>query len=166
MRDDGGGLDLAALHARGVAMGLIPADVPLGDPAVRELVFASGLSTRAQAGAVSGRGVGCDVVRRAVERLGGSIRVESEPGRGAAFLITLPVSLAITKALLVRARGRSYAIPLHFAERMVEAGREHLRRVGGRAAGEARRPAAAGHLLRPPLRAGGGRDRRRAPGGR
>jgi chemosensory pili system protein ChpA (sensor histidine kinase/response regulator) len=121
VRDDGAGLDLAALHARGVAMGLITADVPLTDPAVRELVFQAGLSTRAQAGAVSGRGVGCDVVRRAVERLGGSIRVDSEPGRGAAFLITLPVSLAITKALLVRARGRSYAIPLHLAERMVDA---------------------------------------------
>jgi chemosensory pili system protein ChpA (sensor histidine kinase/response regulator) len=121
VRDDGAGLDLQALHGRGLAMGLIGADVPLTDPAVRELVFQPGLTTRAQAGAVSGRGVGCDVVRRAVERLGGSIRVESEPGRGAAFLITLPVSLAITKALLVRSHGHAYAIPLHFAERMVEA---------------------------------------------
>ncbi len=120
VRDDGAGLDLAALHARGVALGLIAPDLPLQDPAVRELVFHPGLTTRTRAGAVSGRGVGCDVVRRAVERLGGSIRVESEPGRGAAFLITLPVSLAITKALLVRARGHAYAIPLHFAERMVE----------------------------------------------
>jgi chemosensory pili system protein ChpA (sensor histidine kinase/response regulator) len=120
VRDDGGGLDLNALRQRGVALGLIGPDVPLDDPAVRELVFQPGLTTRAQAGAVSGRGVGCDVVRRAVQRLGGSIRVESETGRGTAFLITLPVSLAITKALLVRARGRSYAIPLHFAERIVD----------------------------------------------
>jgi chemosensory pili system protein ChpA (sensor histidine kinase/response regulator) len=121
VRDDGAGLDLPALRARGLAMGVIGADVPLDDPAVRELVFHPGLSTSARAGAVAGRGVGCDVVRRAVERLGGSIRVEHEPGRGAAFLITLPVSLAIAKALLVRAGGRSYAIPLHFAERMVDA---------------------------------------------
>jgi chemosensory pili system protein ChpA (sensor histidine kinase/response regulator) len=120
VRDDGGGLDLAALRQRGVAMGLISPDVELDDPAVRELVFQPGLTTRAQAGAVSGRGVGCDVVRRAVQRLGGSIRVESESGRGTAFLITLPVSLAITKALVVRARGRSYAVPLHFAERIVD----------------------------------------------
>jgi chemosensory pili system protein ChpA (sensor histidine kinase/response regulator) len=118
--DDGGGLDLEALRARGVAMGLIGADVAPSDPAVRELVFQAGLSTSAQAGALSGRGVGCDVVRRAVERLGGSIRVESEAGRGTTFLITLPVSLAITKALLVRAGGRSYAVPLHFAERIVD----------------------------------------------
>jgi chemosensory pili system protein ChpA (sensor histidine kinase/response regulator) len=121
VRDDGGGLDLEALRARGVAMGLIGPEVPTSDPAIRELVFHPGLSTRPQAGAVSGRGVGCDVVRRAVERLGGSIRVESEAGRGTTFLITLPVSLAITKALLVRARERSYAVPLHFAERIVDA---------------------------------------------
>jgi chemosensory pili system protein ChpA (sensor histidine kinase/response regulator) len=121
VRDDGAGLDLGALHARGVAMGVIPADLPLSDPAVRELVFQPGLTTRAQAGAVSGRGVGCDVVRRAVERMGGSIRVENDAGRGAAFLITLPVSLAITKALLVKAGGRAYAVPLHFAERLIDA---------------------------------------------
>jgi chemosensory pili system protein ChpA (sensor histidine kinase/response regulator) len=122
VRDDGEGLDLEALRRRGLAMGLIAADLPVTDPAIRELVFAPGLSTRAEVGALAGRGVGCDVVRRAVERLGGSIRVESEARRGTVFLITLPVSLAITKALLVRAQDRSYAIPLHFAERILDAG--------------------------------------------
>jgi len=124
--DDGHGLDLERLHARGVAMGLIAADTPLSDPAVAELVFAAGLSTRDQVGAVSGRGVGCDVVRRAVERLNGTIRVESRAGRGTVFVITLPVTLAITKALIVRHGDRTYAIPLHFAERIVDAQEEAL----------------------------------------
>jgi len=75
---------------------------------------------------VSGRGVGCDVVRRSVERLNGAIRVESRPGRGTAFVITLPVTLAITKALIVRHGDRTYAIPLHFAERIVDAQEEAL----------------------------------------
>lgn len=124
--DDGHGLDLERLHARGVAMGLIAADTPLSDPAVAELVFAPGLSTRDRVGAVSGRGVGCDVVRRAVERLNGAIRVESRPGRGTVFVISLPVTLAITKALIVRHGDRTYAIPLHFAERIVDAQEEAL----------------------------------------
>jgi chemosensory pili system protein ChpA (sensor histidine kinase/response regulator) len=124
--DDGGGLDLERLRARGVAMGLIAAETPLSDSTVRDLVFAPGLSTRAQAGAVSGRGVGCDVVRRSVERLNGTIRVESTQARGTTFVVTLPVTLAITKALIVRQGERTYAIPLHFAERIIDAEEEAL----------------------------------------
>jgi len=126
VNDDGAGLDLERLRARGVAMGLVSADTPLDDPAIRDLVFVPGLSTRAQAGAVSGRGVGCDVVRRTVERLNGTIRVESSTGRGTTFIITLPVTLAITKALIVRQGERTYAIPLHFAERIIDAEEEAL----------------------------------------
>jgi chemosensory pili system protein ChpA (sensor histidine kinase/response regulator) len=121
VRDDGGGLDLSGLHARGVALGLIRADTPLTDPAVKDLVFAPGLSTRSVAGAVSGRGIGGDVVRRAIERLNGNIRVESRPGQGTSFVMSLPISLAITKALLVRHGGRTFAVPLYFSERILDA---------------------------------------------
>jgi len=120
VHDDGSGLDLARLKARGVAMGLVSPEMSEDDPAIRDLVFAKGLSTRAT-GAVAGRGVGCDVVRRAIERLNGSIVVESTPGRGTTFTITLPVTLAITKALLVREGKRAFAVPLYFAERILDA---------------------------------------------
>lgn len=120
VRDDGAGLDLARLKARGVAMGLVSPEIPEDDPAVRDLIFAKGLSTRAT-GAVAGRGVGCDVVRRAIERLNGSIVVESVRGHGTTFTITLPVTLAITKALLVKQGKRTFAIPLYFAERILDA---------------------------------------------
>jgi chemosensory pili system protein ChpA (sensor histidine kinase/response regulator) len=124
--DDGAGLDLARLRARGVELGLLTADVPIDDPSVKELVFAPGLSTAAEAGHVSGRGVGGDVVRRTVERLNGSIRVETEAGRGTSFLLTLPLTLAITKAMLVREAGRTYAVPMYFAERLLESGEAEL----------------------------------------
>jgi chemosensory pili system protein ChpA (sensor histidine kinase/response regulator) len=119
--DDGAGLDLKAMHARGIAMGLIGAGTAIDDPAVKDLVFAHGFSTRATAGSVSGRGVGCDVARREIERLNGSIRVETTRSEGTTFVLSLPVTLAITKALLVRHRGRTFALPLHFADRIVDA---------------------------------------------
>lgn len=120
IQDDGAGLNLPALHARGVELGLIPATLTMDDPAVRDLVFAKGLSTQGTVSTLSGRGVGCDVVRRAVERLNGDIRVESRPGRGTTFIINLPLTLAITKSLLVQQGGTTYAIPLFFAERIVD----------------------------------------------
>lgn len=119
--DDGRGLDLARLRTRGAALGLIAADTPLDDPAVKDLVFVPGLSTEESAGAVAGRGVGCDVVRRIVERLNGSIRVDTRVGRGTTFTVTLPLTLAITKALLVEQGGQTLAVPLYFAERILDA---------------------------------------------
>jgi chemosensory pili system protein ChpA (sensor histidine kinase/response regulator) len=118
--DDGNGLDLGALHARGVAMGLLPPETQVNDPAVKELVFATGLSTTTTASAVSGRGVGCDVVKRAVERMNGDVRVETTAGKGTTFVVTLPLTLAITRAVLVRKGNRSLAIPMYFAERILE----------------------------------------------
>jgi chemosensory pili system protein ChpA (sensor histidine kinase/response regulator) len=118
--DDGRGLDLAGLHARGLAMGLLPAETPVSDPAVKDLVFAPGLSTASATGMVSGRGVGGDIVRKAIERLNGTIRVETTAGAGTAFTITLPLTLAITRALLVRHADRLYALPLYFAEHIFE----------------------------------------------
>lgn len=123
IRDDGAGLDLVALRARGVELGLVRGDTPIDDPAVAELVFAKGLSTKAVAGDVSGRGVGGEVVRRTVERLNGTVRVSTSQGGGTTFRVTVPLTLAITRAILV-AQGSgstrsSYAVALYFADRIV-----------------------------------------------
>ncbi len=118
--DDGAGLDLAALRARGVSRGLLAADVAESDPRVRELVFASGLSTRDVASDIAGRGVGGEVVKRTIERLNGAIRIETTRGKGTSFVITLPLTLAITRALLVREGEATYAVPLYFAERILD----------------------------------------------
>lgn len=119
VRDDGAGLRREALHREGVALGLISPQVPLEAPEVLELVFSAGLSTSASANDVAGRGVGGDVVRRTVHRLGGSVRVSSEPGRGATFLLRLPVTLAITRAAIIRQGNLLLAIPLPFVERIL-----------------------------------------------
>jgi len=119
--DDGAGLDLERLRERGAALGLVAHDTPLDDPRVRDLIFVHGLSTHVTADAVAGRGVGCDVVRRAVERLNGSLRVESVRHERTVFSITLPVTLAISRALLVRHAGETFAVPLYFTERIIDA---------------------------------------------
>jgi chemosensory pili system protein ChpA (sensor histidine kinase/response regulator) len=118
--DDGAGLDLPALLDRGVAMGLVPPGTAPSDPRVPDLVFAAGLSTRAGAGSVSGRGVGGNVVRRAVERMNGAVTVRTQAGRGTIFEITLPLTLAITRALLVAHASRNYFVPLAFADRILD----------------------------------------------
>ena len=124
--DDGAGLDLERLRERGAALGLVTHDTPLDDPRVRDLIFVHGLSTHAAADAVAGRGVGCDVVRRAIDRLNGSVRVESVRHERTVFVITLPVTLAISRALLVRHAGETFAVPLYFTERIIDANEVEL----------------------------------------
>jgi chemosensory pili system protein ChpA (sensor histidine kinase/response regulator) len=121
VRDDGRGLDLAALHRLGIERGLLPAGTAVDDPRVKELIFVNGLSTKKQVDAVSGRGVGCDVVRRSIEHLSGVIDVITEAGRGTTFRITMPLTLAIYRALLVRHAGLTFALPISFSERILEA---------------------------------------------
>jgi chemosensory pili system protein ChpA (sensor histidine kinase/response regulator) len=118
--DDGGGLDLEALRAAAVRHGAMSADTPLDSPAVADAVFLPGVSTREGADDVAGRGVGGDVVRREIEKLGGDIRVHTARERGTTFTITLPLTLAITRALLLRHGGQVFAVPLAFIERLVD----------------------------------------------
>jgi chemosensory pili system protein ChpA (sensor histidine kinase/response regulator) len=120
--DDGRGLDLQALRERGVAMGLVTPKVDLDSPVVRDLVFTPGLSTREHSDKLSGRGVGCDAVRRSVQRLGGSIGVRSQTGQGTTFTITLPLTLAITRVLVVVCGGDHFALPLGYIESVVDPG--------------------------------------------
>jgi chemosensory pili system protein ChpA (sensor histidine kinase/response regulator) len=118
--DDGVGLNLAALKELGVKAGLVSQETPLADPAIKNLVFAPRLSTADAIDSIAGRGVGGDVVKRAIERLNGEIQVESTPGQGTVFSITLPMTLLITPALLFRSSQQTYAVPLFFAERIIE----------------------------------------------
>jgi CheY-like chemotaxis protein len=120
VEDDGRGLDLTALRGRGIAMGLLDPATSVDDPRVRELIFASGLSTKATAGDVAGRGLGGDIVKRSVEHLNGSVEVETAAGKGTLLRIRLPASLAIAKVFIVESHSRHFAVPMFFAERMFE----------------------------------------------
>lgn len=120
VEDDGSGLDLPRLHRLAVEAGLVGPDTPLDAPEVAEAVFARGLSTRADVDDVSGRGIGGDVVHREVERLGGEIRVLTRSGAGTTFVLSLPMTLSITRCLWVQCGDDTLALPLDFAEAIVD----------------------------------------------
>src|SRR5690606_3005898 len=113
IRDDGAGINLPRVKAKAIEKGLITptqaASMP--DREARELIFRPGFSTAEQVTNVSGRGVGMDVVKTNVEKIGGAIEIESEIGVGTAIKIKIPLTLAIIPALLVRAGAERYAIP-------------------------------------------------------
>lgn len=114
IEDDGGGVDLDRVRASAVRKGLISAEsaASLSDQEALWLIFRSGMSTKAEVTDLSGRGVGLDVVRESVEQLGGLLDVETTPGRGTRFSVTLPLSVATTLCLLVRSGGRTFALPV------------------------------------------------------
>jgi two-component system chemotaxis sensor kinase CheA len=115
VEDDGNGIDTQALVARAIAKGQISEEQArdMARHEMYELMFLPGLSTRAVADETSGRGVGMDVVKTNIARMAGMIEVDSEPGHGTRMIITLPITLAIIQALVIRSAGRTYAIPLN-----------------------------------------------------
>jgi two-component system chemotaxis sensor kinase CheA len=111
--DDGKGLDAAAIRAKAVARGLArEAEIAcLTDAEAARFIFAPGFSTAAEVTALSGRGVGMDVVRENIEAVGGAVSVVSRAGQGAAFILKIPLTLAIAPALIVCAGGERFALP-------------------------------------------------------
>ncbi|MGY1736911.1 chemotaxis protein CheA [Geodermatophilus sp. SYSU D00684] len=111
--DDGAGIDPARVGAKAVERGLVTADQlsRMGPQDVLQMIFLPGFSTAAAVTNVSGRGVGMDVVKTNIESIGGTIEVESEPGRGTVCRLRIPLTLAIVPALTVECAGDRYAIP-------------------------------------------------------
>ncbi|CAK0757354.1 chemosensory pili system protein ChpA (sensor histidine kinase/response regulator) [Gammaproteobacteria bacterium] len=111
-RDDGRGLNLAAIRRKAEERGLLARGTQLADKEVMQFILEPGFSTAGQVTQISGRGVGMDVVRNEVKLLGGSLSIDSEMGRSTTFTIRLPLTLAVSKALLVYVQGDLFAIPL------------------------------------------------------
>ena len=111
--DDGRGLPAAKLRAKAVAAGVLtPLQAEqMSDLEARQLIFLPGLSTAAEVTSVSGRGVGMDVVRTNIEKIGGAIELASVEGRGACFTIRIPLTLTIVSALIVECCGERFAMP-------------------------------------------------------
>ncbi len=118
--DDGAGLDAEAIRHRAVERGLLPPDAEAGPREVYNLIFLPGFSTARAVTNVSGRGVGMDVVKRAIEGLRGSVEIDSVPGRGASVSVRLPLTLAIIDGLQVQVGAEYYVVPLELVEECVE----------------------------------------------
>jgi two-component system chemotaxis sensor kinase CheA len=114
--DDGRGIDPEKVRAVAVKRGLIGEKDTIEEKRAFELIFTPGFSTASQVSEISGRGVGLDVVKKNIQELKGSIDVISTPGHGTTFRIMLPITLAIIQALIVRAGGEEFAIPLTSVE--------------------------------------------------
>jgi two-component system chemotaxis sensor kinase CheA len=118
--DDGQGVDPDAVIARARAAGLAPPPGPPDAATLLSLLCAPGFSTRDESDRASGRGVGMSVVLAAVEELSGTLRLETEKGTGTRFVIELPVTLAITDALIATVAGETFAVPQGAVREVVE----------------------------------------------
>ena len=112
IEDDGRGLDRSRIARKAIAAGLLPPEISPDDPRVGAIIFEPGFSTRDEASELSGRGVGLDVVRDAIRGLRGTVTLRSVPGRGATFLIHLPLTLAMIDGLLVEADDARFVVPI------------------------------------------------------
>jgi two-component system chemotaxis sensor kinase CheA len=113
VEDDGRGMNVDAIRAKAVASGLIGENETLSRGEVLNLVFEPGLSTADEVSSISGRGVGMDIVRSNLAEMGGMVDIETVEGRGTSVTISLPSTLAIIQALIVRVGDERFAIPLN-----------------------------------------------------
>lgn len=109
--DDGRGIDRDLVVARAKARGLNADETDIDDAALLDLICSPGLSTRDEANRESGRGVGMDVVKKALEELGGRMSLATKLGQGTTFTLELPLTLAIAEALIVSVNGQRFAVP-------------------------------------------------------
>ncbi|MBA3260111.1 MAG: chemotaxis protein CheW, partial [Gemmatimonadales bacterium] len=127
LTDDGRGLDEAKVLAKAESLGL---DVRSADPArIRALIFLPGFSTATEVSGLAGRGVGLDVVAGSIRGLGGTIEVESRPGRGVTFVLDLPLTLAVVRSLIVEVDRERYAVPISQVAETVRAEPEAMHQI-------------------------------------
>ncbi len=129
VEDDGRGLDIEAIRAAAVARSI---DVPEDVNAIHGLIFRNGLSTARSVTQVSGRGIGLDVVRDALEAVHGTVSITSVPGRGVRFTLTVPLTLGALRGVIVLCGGRRVAIAATNVERVLRVSADDVRRSGGR----------------------------------
>jgi two-component system chemotaxis sensor kinase CheA len=130
--DDGAGLNAARIRAKAEENGIIAHEAKLTDQELYQLIFAPGFSTAKEITALSGRGVGMDVVKRTIDGLRGTIDLRTRPGEGTTLTLRLPLTLAIIDGMLVRVGNGRYTIPLAAVEECVELPAEAISASRGR----------------------------------
>jgi chemosensory pili system protein ChpA (sensor histidine kinase/response regulator) len=120
LSDDGGGLNFERIREKAIQQGLLAANDEVSETQLTQYIFMAGFSTADEVTQISGRGVGMDVVRSEIVSLGGRIDISSTPGRGTSFTIALPLTLAVTQAVMVVVNDTTYAIPSVMIEQVQE----------------------------------------------
>lgn len=142
LRDDGRGLDSEKIRSKAIEQGLLSAATAesLAQAELWSLIFIPGFSTASQVSEISGRGIGMEIVQAIVQKLKGTITIDSQPDMGVTFTIRLPLTLAVTRALMVKTQGQNFAIPLDVVTQIMRLdmskveriGKEPIIRVGGK----------------------------------
>ena len=132
--DDGRGMSPERIRAKAIEKGIIKEEEAntLDDRQSLNLIFLPGFSTMSTASAVSGRGVGMDVVKTNIQKLNGSVEIRSEPGKGSVFIISLPLTLAILPVLLVLLGDQPFALPLSMVREILPIDKSKMQEVGGK----------------------------------
>ncbi|MHB1187145.1 hybrid sensor histidine kinase/response regulator [Thiobacillus sp.] len=136
VKDDGAGLNYVRIREKAEANGLLLPGVEPTQTLLAQMIFAAGFSTAETVSQVSGRGVGMDVVKSEISALGGRIDISSEPGVGTSFHIYLPLTLAMTQAVMVQAARHDYALPTPLVQQVLELKPVELERAMGAGAVE------------------------------
>jgi two-component system chemotaxis sensor kinase CheA len=131
--DDGGGIDTSRILAKAIERGLVSREAAenLSDEEILAVLFQPGFSTAEEITDISGRGVGLDVVKSAIESLNGSINLESVVGSGTKFTLVLPPTMAIVEVMMVRINDRRCAIPINAVVEVASADMDGVHRIGG-----------------------------------
>ena len=112
LADDGAGINRTRVREIAEARGLVPAGAQLSPSEIDNLLFLPGFSSKEEVSALSGRGVGLDVVRREIQSLGGRVSIQSTPGQGSLFTIALPLTLAVLEGMLIGVGGETMILPI------------------------------------------------------
>jgi chemosensory pili system protein ChpA (sensor histidine kinase/response regulator) len=126
LSDDGAGLDIQRIREKAIEKGLMAPNAALSEAEIADFIFHAGFSTATEVSQLAGRGVGMDVVRNEVAALGGRVEMRFARGQGTRFTIYLPLTLAVTQTVLVRAGTKTYAIPAVMVEQVLQLKQEQL----------------------------------------
>ncbi|GFO68981.1 chemotaxis protein CheA [Geomonas limicola] len=132
IKDDGAGIDKEAIRSKAIEKGIITPQAELSEKELFNLIFAPGFSTAKTVSSISGRGVGMDVVKRAIEALRGTIDITSVHGEGTRITVRIPLTLAIIESLLVLIGKDFFMLPLSLVDECVELTRQDVARSNGR----------------------------------
>jgi chemosensory pili system protein ChpA (sensor histidine kinase/response regulator) len=119
LRDDGGGINVDAVRKKAIERGLLTPDSPITDNEALQFILQAGFSTAEKVTQISGRGVGMDVVHSEIKSMGGSMTIQSAVGKGTEFIVRLPFTVSVNRALMVRVGEDTFAIPLTSIEGLV-----------------------------------------------